>query len=144
MKTSFDASLLGMKAEIDTRMESIEKRLHSGTSVPGSMATLIMDGCEQLSFEGAKAWVQQIVADARLPPALEVYRKDVKEFKGMLFLKFGTLPDAEAALEVFKKQCLVINQRRGNEGREAWCNFDTPVQQRPMNGFFCWSPSIAS
>ena len=49
-------------------------------------------------------------------------------------MKFGSQPDADGALEILQNKCSQMNRTRVIS-KKIWCNYDLPIEVRPVNSF---------
>ena len=86
---------------------------------------MIMGGLKGYSFTASSKWVHKAVTPK------QVYKKErpEEEFKGLIFMKFGSPSDAEFAMKVLKEK--LDKENVGKESKDhLWVDIEAPIEQR--------------
>ena len=115
------------------RIEDLEK-LVAGMSLSGhggaSGVVGVVGGLQDASSpEAAKAWLNQVLQQARIDGVQEIFHKGSNKFNGMLFVKFTSSGKRDAAIGAFN------SLRSKFSDKISYMNQDLPVQERVMNSF---------
>ena len=98
--------------------------------------TLVIGGLKQQSMEAATSWLHQCLEAAGNKLPEETYKMGPTDepFKGLLFMKFTDMAEAQSALRTMKSKCFQENKHRDQKDR-IWCNFKKPIEERLVTSF---------
>ncbi|CAK0860472.1 unnamed protein product [Prorocentrum cordatum] len=116
--------------DVMNKIQELEAQLSmlkvAGQSTPDSQETdktMVLGGLQTLvDLDSAKGWVHDKVWELYAPQPEEIYTKG--ELQGIIFAKFGTIGDRDAAVKAFRKASF----KEG--GNTVWAKHDQPLQKR--------------
>jgi len=131
-----NSSGIAIDEELRKRVDEIESTFTQGLlTLPKSINTLVIGGLK-VSYTAAVQWVNKISRDSRAAAPIDTYKKSRPEdpFKGVMFLKFRNIQEAENTLLILKDE--VARENVGKDGQHRiWCDFEFPIEKRLCDGF---------